>query len=234
MVNYKDLPLFPLHVVLYPDMPLPLHVFEPRYREMLKRCRADHSPFGIVLIKSGDEIGDHPVPFHIGTTARVTQCEELADGRLNVVVVGESRFTIDLVSEDLPYLTASVTPFCENGADPSDLRSPHLAVVSLFKRYLKNLFAATNRPLSALQLPQEPEYLSYAVASVLQIPLAEKQTLLEMRSTRDRLQREIYLLQREIESQPSYDDKSTPAHKSEKSTIVPVNTKELSKLSSNN
>lgn len=50
MVNYDDLPLFPLHVVLFPDMPLPLHVFEPRYREMILRCREQKSPFGITLI----------------------------------------------------------------------------------------------------------------------------------------------------------------------------------------
>jgi len=215
-------------------MPLPLHIFEPRYREMLARCRANHSPFGIVLIKTGDEIGDNPVPFSIGTLARVTQCEELSDGRLNVVVVGEHRFTIEKLNSSLPYLTASVKPFHEDGADPSDLRSPHLTVVALFKRYLKNLFASTNRSMSALQLPQEPEYLSYAVASVLQIPLSEKQELLEMRSTQERLQREISLLKREIESQSNSDDKFTPPNSSEKSTIVPVNTKELSKLSSNN
>ena len=71
MVNYDDLPLFPLHVVLFPDMPLPLHVFEPRYREMILRCREEKSPFGITLIQSGgeDRRGSRPAPDRHGPPA---------------------------------------------------------------------------------------------------------------------------------------------------------------------
>jgi Lon protease-like protein len=234
MANYNDLPLFPLHLVLFPTMPLPLHIFEPRYREMIARCRREHSPFGIVLIQTGDEIGDSPVPFKIGTLARIVQAEDFSDGRINIVVTGESRFIIDSLREKHSYLTASVTPFKEDDIDPADLRSQHAAVAALIRQYVINLCAATNRHQGAIQLPQEPEYLSYAVASVLQIPLAEKQALLEMRSTKERLQREISLLQREISSQSSSELNPSQTKSSEKATIVPVNTKELSKLSSKN
>ena len=118
MVNYDDLPLFPLHVVLFPDMPLPLHIFEPRYREMILRCREERSPFGIVLIQNGEESGEEAVPHRIGTTARIAQHEEMPDGRMNILVFGETRFHVTQTRHDKPYLCAQVEPFWEQPGDP--------------------------------------------------------------------------------------------------------------------
>ena len=180
MVDYDDLPLFPLHVVLFPDMPLPLHIFEPRYREMVMRCREENSPFGVVLIQDGEEEGGQAVAHLVGTTARITQFEEMEDGRMNILVFGETRFRVTRTSYDKPYLSASVEPLDEAEDDPVRVEPATEAVAGLFKKYLRALFAMTGRSLGALQLPQEPAYLSYAVASVLQVPLAEKQSLLEI------------------------------------------------------
>ena len=119
MVNYDALPLFPLHLVLYPEMPLPLHIFEPRYREMITRCREDNIPFGVVLIQQGEETGEDAIPSVVGTTAQITQHEELPDGRMNIEVVGETRFRIREVHDSQPFLSARVEPFL--GADA---RSP--------------------------------------------------------------------------------------------------------------
>ena len=183
MVNYDDIPLFPLHVVLFPDMPLPLHIFEPRYREMILRCREEKSQFGITLIQNGADIGAEAVPRQIGTMARIAQYEEMPDGRMNILVFGETRFRIARTFHDKPYLSASVEVFGEDTADTSQLSSAFDSVAALFRTYLQSLFAMTGRTLSTLQLPQDPEYLSYAVASVLQVPPQEKQTLLEMTDT---------------------------------------------------
>ena len=68
MTNYHELPLFPLNTVLFPDMPLPLHVFEPRYLEMMDYCRRERTPFGVVLIQSGPEVGGPSLPFSVGMT----------------------------------------------------------------------------------------------------------------------------------------------------------------------
>ena len=227
MVNYEDIPLFPLHVVLFPDMPLPLHIFEPRYREMILRCREKKSPFGITLIQSGADIGAEAVPRQVGTLARIAQYEEMADGRMNILVFGESRFRITKTFHDKPYLSAAIELIGEEEADLARIESDFHAVAALFRTYLESLFAMTGRTLSTLQLPQDPEYLSYAVASVLQVPPQEKQSLLEITDTSHRLQREIEILRTEIEAQDSL--QSVVGGLS-----LPVDMQELGKLASLN
>ncbi len=226
MVNYDALPLFPLNVVLYPDIPLPLYIFEPRYREMVQRCRKENSPFGVVLVHESDSSQEQTMVSAIGTTARLTQYEEMEDGCMNIVVLGETRFRVIDAFYDKPYLTARVEPFWEQTPDLLQLQTPFDIASDLFKTYLNTLFAQTNRTISALQLPQEPEFLSYAVANILQIPLHEKQRLLEITATEDRLKQEIEILGREIESQT--------AKRGGKGKIVPVDVQELGKLSSLN
>ncbi|MGI4788952.1 MAG: LON peptidase substrate-binding domain-containing protein [Janthinobacterium lividum] len=227
MVNYDDIPLFPLHVVLFPDMPLPLHIFEPRYREMILRCREEKSPFGITLIQSGADIGAEAVPRQVGTIARIAQYEEMPDGRMNIVVFGETRFRINQTFHDKPYLSASVHLFQEEAAYTFQLQPVYDAVATLFRTYLQSLFAMSGRTLSTLQLPQEPEFLSYAVASVLQIPAHEKQILLEMTDTHQRLEREIEILSLEIEAQDTLQAVVG-------GLSLPVDTQELGKMASLN
>lgn len=227
MVNYDDIPLFPLHVVLFPDMPLPLHIFEPRYREMILRCREEKSPFGITLIQSGADIGAEAVPRQVGTLARISQYEELPDGRMNILVFGASRFRITQTFYDKPYLSASVSLFQEEPADADAIEPMFDSVATLFRTYLQSLFAMTGRTLSTLQLPQEPEYLSYAVASVLQVPPQEKQALLEITETKQRLGRELEILKTEIDIQNTL--QSVVGGLS-----VPVDTQELGKMASLN
>lgn len=234
MVNYDDLPLFPLHVVLYPEMPLPLHIFEPRYREMILRCREQNSPFGVVLISDGAEVGAPSVAHTVGTTARITQFEERPDGRMDIVVQGETRFRVLETRDHLPYLSARVEPFWEQTADPLTLHSPFDSAAALFKTYLQLRFARTGRALSALQLPQEPEFLSYAIASVLDIPLSEKQKLLGINVTEQRLAREIDILGEEIASQRSLAAMQEELGGEEGSVIVPVDRHALGRLSSRN
>ena len=90
------LALFPLHTVLFPGMALPLHIFEPRYRQLVDHCLETNSAFGVVLIQSGREVGGPAIPHTIGTTARITAAERLPDGGLNIEAVGHHATDIPL------------------------------------------------------------------------------------------------------------------------------------------
>jgi Lon protease-like protein len=90
-----ELPIFPLkNVVLFPGMVLPLHIFEMRYREMINRVSTNASPFGVVLIDEGQEVGASASPHTVGTAARIARVERLDDGRMNITAVGTQRFRI--------------------------------------------------------------------------------------------------------------------------------------------
>src|SRR5690349_7269045 len=103
-----SIPLFPLNNVLFPDMLMPLHVFEPRYRLLVKRCLGRNEPFGIVLIKEGPEVGAGSTPETIGTTAEIVGHQPLPDGRSFIVVRGARRFRIVSLDRSEPYLMGTV------------------------------------------------------------------------------------------------------------------------------
>jgi uncharacterized protein len=189
MSQVAPLPLFPLHVVLFPGLALPLHIFEPRYRLMIGQCLEAASPFGVVLIRAGREVGAPADPYPVGTTARIVQHERLADGRLNLLCVGCERFRIRALRTDLPYPVADVEPLRERTAEPE---APDLAA-ALAGRARAFLGPAAR----SLDLPADPTDLSFAIASLLPLELSERQSLLELTSTADRLRALLSLLSRE-------------------------------------
>src|SRR6476469_494249 len=100
----ERLALFPLNTVLFPGMPLPLHIFEERYKLMIGRCIEENRPFGVVLIRSGPEVGGPATPHVVGTTAEISGWKRLEDGRLNLIVMGTERFRIVEVVRQEPYM----------------------------------------------------------------------------------------------------------------------------------
>ncbi|MCE2501479.1 MAG: LON peptidase substrate-binding domain-containing protein [Dehalococcoidia bacterium] len=107
--SYHELPLFPLNnVVLFPGMPLPLHIFEERYKAMIGSCIDRDEPFGVLLIREGNEVGDPAEPHSIGTTARVSQVQRLQEGRLNILTRGENRFELLETVRTVPHLVGLV------------------------------------------------------------------------------------------------------------------------------
>jgi len=109
MADTAPLPLFPLGSVLFPGMLLPLHIFEPRYRLLVKRSIESDEPFGIVLIKSGPEVGGPAEPHRIGTTAKIMGSTPLPGGRSFIIARGDRRFEIGSIdAEREPYLVAQV------------------------------------------------------------------------------------------------------------------------------
>jgi uncharacterized protein len=190
-----ELPLFPLNSVLFPGMPIRLHIFEERYKQMVHECRRNQTPFGIVLIEVGREaFGPLATPCRIGTTAYISDVQELPRGNLNILAVGRDRFEIQSLDADSkPYLMGDVDlmPF-ENQLSAAALRGRDL-LQPLMHRYLKALEKSGVIEFDNAELPDEPLALAYLSAMLLQSENEAKQQLLEAQDTKTLLQ---YLIQK--------------------------------------
>lgn len=197
-MQYADnLPLFPLKAVLFPGMTIPLHIFEERYRLLVDHCLSTSTPFGIVLITQGEEVdqtGTPPEICRVGCLARIVRSEQLDDGRFFVEVSGGKRILIEETSTALPYLTGKVSTLDDDVDNSATLDKLYDTVSAHFRAYVKKLMKRLNRSVSTIQLPGDPAALSYAVAGALDIPLNDKQALLEVPTTQGRLQMEEALL----------------------------------------
>jgi uncharacterized protein len=196
--------VFPLGTVLFPGLVLPLHIFEERYRELVRRLVAlpEDTPreFGVVAIRQGLEAGSADVSLHdVGCSAELRQVTELPDGRFDIVTVGRRRFRLTGVdAESEPYLTAEVEWLPEPGGqeDLADLLAPR--VLAVFRRYLHLMRSSgTEAEEAAEQLPEDPTVLSHLVAATAALTVADRQQLLAAADTATRLRAELRLLNRE-------------------------------------
>jgi Lon protease-like protein len=192
-----EIPLFPLSTVLFPHMPLPLHIFEERYRVMLRDCEEQGITFGVVAIREGVEVGGPAEPHRVGTLAQLRKVERLEDGRYNVLAVGASRFRVLATSHERPYLVGEVEYLEDQPVRSTAAGSMAGRVAGAYREYADRLRRLADRPVSELSLPDDPELLSYLVAGTLQVEIARKQELLEMDGTEERLQGCLSLLRRE-------------------------------------
>jgi uncharacterized protein len=192
-----EVPLLPLGAVLFPHMPMSLHIFEERYRTMMRDCRSASTTFGIVAIREGHEVGSGAVPYEVGTLAQLDGIEELPDGRYNLKVVGASRFRIDALSRNRPYLVGSVHYLQDRPAPDDDTERLATAVTASFRGYTIQLQGIGQEDPIELELPSDPELLSYLVAAALQVETAQRQRLLEIDDTAERLTACLRLLRRE-------------------------------------
>jgi Lon protease-like protein len=192
-----EIPLFPLSVVLFPHMPLPLHIFEERYRQMMRDCEQEGTSFGVVAIREGVDAMGPATPHPVGTLAQLRKVERLEDGRYNLLVVGASRFRILDVSTRRPYLVGEVEYLQDS--DEGEQVSAQLArqVGAAFRGYANTLRQLAGQERNDIDLPDDPELLSYLVAATLQVEIARKQELLEMDAARERLRGCLALLRRE-------------------------------------
>jgi Lon protease-like protein len=186
--------IFPLHTVLLPHTDLGLHVFEQRYRDLVCECLRDEKGFGVVLIRSGREVGGPAEPHTIGTMAKIAGYARLPDGRYLLEVEGASRFRIDAVVTNGTYPSAHVDWLPEPIGNFATARRASAAVETLFRNYrLRNGDGDL-----AVSLPVDPVSRSYVVASLLQVDPHEKQRLLETETAAQRLEAELKILRREI------------------------------------
>ena len=176
-----EIGLFPLGIVLLPTERVPLHIFEPRYRELIGECLDDGREFGLVYT---DEAGLRDV----GTRARVTDLlEEFDDGRMNVVVEGGERFRLVELTSGRSYHTGRVAPVDDEPAEPAEREAT--AALGAFRALAKIVEAEPEEPE-----PDSPS-LSFELAARVELPAEPKQKLLELRSERDRLRLVAELLE---------------------------------------
>jgi len=174
----EDLPLFPLDVVLYPDEGLPLHVFEPRYKEMMARCLREDIPFGLILSREGGLA-------RVGCTARIDRIlERFADGRLDLLTRGHERFRLTRLRDEHPYLSADAARVPE----PDEPLQTNLRerVIAQHSRLLELAGRTVRMSLYATR------FVSYTVAHNAGLTNTQKQEVLELLTENLRL---AYLVQ---------------------------------------
>jgi Lon protease-like protein len=220
------LPYFPLHVVLFPHLPLPLHIFEERYRAMTRDILAKDSPFAgrfvVSMITDGHEVvepkrgrGQPARTRRIGTIAEVRSAEQFEDGRWVLLCVGLARAILGHVEESDPYALVEATALPEvDGVGARrlvpDVQGALDLYLSCVKRFvataassgpssqeITDVAASLDAVLKPIRLPDEPLAASYAVGGLLQVELTRKQQLLELPDAASRLRAELDLLRRE-------------------------------------
>src|SRR4029077_10303756 len=178
----ERIPLFPLNVVLLPGADLPLHIFEPRYRQMVGQCLDEKSEFGMLLALPKGVV-------HVGCTAEIIEVvKRYNDGRMDILTVGRAPFRVVKLFNDNPLLEGAVDYF-EDSETPSN---PHV------RRELVELYEACHTLIFG-DYPKNlgdgiSEILSYVVAGTLPMDLLWKQQILELRSEADREERLVAYL----------------------------------------
>jgi hypothetical protein len=192
-----NVPVFPLNTVLFPSMPLPLHIFEPRYRDMVLDLRRGDSRFCVALIREGLEVGGPADPHDIACLAEAVHVQTLPDGRYFLVAVGVERVKILSTDAGLkPYLVGSLETW------PDDCPAVHAALMEktsqLFEEYADLIMKLAGQVERRVPVPTEPDLLSYIVASALQIEPRVRQRLLEIPGSDERLRTEAEMLETEV------------------------------------
>lgn len=221
MVRYAQrvteaLPLFPLGTVLFPGLVLPLHVFEDRYRDLVRDLMAlpadADREFGVIAIRSGWEVeratpGSEPAVglttsaslslYDVGCSAQLRQVTEHPDGKFDIVTVGRRRFRIEKVDQtENAYLTAQVEWLPESSGEDGRADALAPSVLAIFQRYLRML-RGQSMP-DGEQLPDDPNVLSHLIAATASLTLDDRQHLLGLPDTASRLKAERSLLTREV------------------------------------
>jgi Lon protease-like protein len=208
--NLEEMPLFPLDTVLFPFASVRLHVFEDRYRQMVRDCLALDRPFGIVLIRRGPSASGASEPYLVGTAARIQKVHTYDDGRMDIHVLGDRRFRIRAFDDSQSYLVGQVEPVIEHSIH-EDAKSDWLInrARDTFESYIQQKFARQDFSVQVV-FPPDPLSLSFTIANFLEMENLEKQRMLETTDTLERmsdllpiLQSQLLDLEREIlEAQP--------------------------------
>lgn len=201
MVNgVRELPLFPLPIVLFPGVPLPLHIFEPRYRQLLNDVRAGNGLFGLSYFDASVSELETPSPGSIGCVAKVTETQAFADGRSNILTVGVIRYRLEeYVDRGDPYLVARVSYFEDDDDDTEAVSESARDVAETFTRIARAVRTINDERANLPNIGDtEPERLSFLVAAAMEVDTEVKQELLELRSTAERLRRLRDILARAV------------------------------------
>ncbi|HYE66564.1 MAG TPA: LON peptidase substrate-binding domain-containing protein [Pyrinomonadaceae bacterium] len=196
----SELPLFPLPLVLFPGVPLPLHIFEPRYRQMLSDIRVHDNLFGLSYFDASASEAEIPLAGHIGCAAEVTEIQPLPDGRSNILTIGLIRYRVEAyVDRGDPYLVGQVSFFEDEAEDEEALARRGREVANLFMRIARAVRIINDERAVLPDLSDtDPEHLSFLVAAAMEMDTEVKQEMLELRSTSERLRRLRDMLARAV------------------------------------
>ncbi len=209
----QRLPLFPLGTVLYPGLLLPLHIFEDRYRQLVRDLLAGPEPgrFGVIAIRKGRETGVDGISalYEVGCTATLRRVREYEDGRFDLVTAGTQRFRLAGLDLSRPYLQGEADLLAEDTGDEAAAGVTAQAVRRAFHGYLVLLASRGMGEITIPELPDEPVPLSYLVAACMVVDLPDRQALLAQPDALRRLEAERALLSRETAMLRTFT--STPA-----------------------
>ena len=183
----QPMPMFPLGTVLVPGMRLPLHVFEPRYRELVRVCLETDPEFGVVLIERGSEVGGGDVRFGTGCVARIAEAAAADDGRWLLLTTGTRRVRVRRWLADDPFPRAEVVDWPDPPPGPDAERRRARAEGSL--RRLLGLLAEADVATApaTVDLPEEPARASWAMSALTPVGPLDRLRLLEAPTVEDRL-----------------------------------------------
>ena len=199
------LPIFPLPLVLMPHEILPLHIFEPRYRQMLKDIELRRNLFGVNFFEPQSEFEERPNPGTVGCVAEIKQAQTLPDERSNVLTSGLIRYRlVDYVDVNTPYFSAEIEFFEDKEEDGSILEPIADEVYELFERIAKAAFKLSGNRGRFPEVPKsDPEQLSFLVSAAFNLDNEIKKQFVEMTSTSDRLTRLKGILDQTVEQMES-------------------------------
>jgi Lon protease-like protein len=206
MLGEMEIALFPLpNLVLFPNIIVPLHIFEERYKLMINGCIDNNQVFGLVLLRGGAEEESEDTIYRVGVTARIVEVERLDEGRMNVLCEGETRFRIFRLTQQTPFWKGAVDFFEDREQQvPQPL---YEQVVDLYRSVAELSAKLGGSEQPELALPESGADLSFMVSYVLDLDSEEKQKLLEMNSTPERLRMLVAHLTetlRKLEAQRAY------------------------------
>jgi len=183
-----EMPLFPLRTVLFPGMPLPLRIFEERYRVMVRELLETGSEFGVLLIREGNEVGGGARPYEVGTLARIEESVETPDGRYMLDTRGTRRFRLRRMLAPRPYPFGDIDVL-DDLDEPVTIPLRHAleTVRTTFPLYFRLALSLTDQWAQGLRLPESPHALVNFLGPWLQIEEESKQRLLELESAPDRV-----------------------------------------------
>lgn len=194
MADAEVLPLFPLNLVLFPGMPLPLHIFEPRYRAMVEHCLDTRSGFVVAL--SREEPGREDGAFEWATVASIEQVVRFPDGRMNILTLGQHRVRLLDRVAGAPFPQARVVAVPDDGTSRGGERIARLR--DAYREYASLMGRLAALPLPD-DLPDEPERASWVAAWALQTDLFAKQRFLECPGAPERLEAVCERIEEELE-----------------------------------
>ncbi len=185
------MPLFPLNMVVFPGVATPLHIFEERYRSLIRELVGIESVFdrvfGIIAIREGYEVGDHGMQsaHRVGTLVQLTEVDPYDDGRFDIQVIGRQRLRVTESDNSGPFLRGEVELLSDE--DEPDAQNEAARTLATFEIYRERLSDLRGGPVLAGEMPHDPAYLSYALASTCLLTLPQRQALLEADSALERL-----------------------------------------------